>query len=177
MAKLVNHDQSPGSPVQNRIPTPLPVTSSAKTAPGTDPRIRQRIQIGMFRTIRVDHTNCLQVAIKRKKPKDLSGREREECGRGEGGVLYTVYMRDRGGGGREECGVRSSTYLILFSLQKKNLFFLMFLFTDHLSHQHFSGQTRCEFFFPFLMFLFRDHFSHHTNISGFHTIKLCKTLF
>jgi hypothetical protein len=28
-----------------------------------------------------------------------------------------------------------------------------------------------------LMFLFRDHFSHHTNISGFHTIKLCKTLF
>jgi hypothetical protein len=31
---------------------------------GPDPRIRQRIQIGMFRPIRVDHTNCLQVAIK-----------------------------------------------------------------------------------------------------------------
>jgi len=41
-----------------------PVTSSGKTAPGSDPRIRHRIQIVMFRSIRVDHTNCLQVAIK-----------------------------------------------------------------------------------------------------------------
>ncbi len=41
-----------------------PVTSRDKTAPGPDPRIRHRIQIGMFRPIRVDHTNCLQVAIK-----------------------------------------------------------------------------------------------------------------
>ncbi len=41
-----------------------PVTSSGKSAPGPDPRIRHRIQIGMFRSIRVDHTNCLQVAIK-----------------------------------------------------------------------------------------------------------------
>ena len=41
-----------------------PVTSSGKAAPGPDPRIRHRIQIGMFRSIRVDHTNCLQVAIK-----------------------------------------------------------------------------------------------------------------
>jgi hypothetical protein len=41
-----------------------PVTSSGKSAPGPDPRIRHRIQIGMFRPIRVDHTNCLQVAIK-----------------------------------------------------------------------------------------------------------------
>jgi hypothetical protein len=41
-----------------------PVTSNNKTAPGPDPRIRHRIQIGMFRPIRVDHTNCLQVAIK-----------------------------------------------------------------------------------------------------------------
>jgi hypothetical protein len=41
-----------------------PVTSSGKAAPGPDPRIRHRIQIGMFRPIRVDHTNCLQVAIK-----------------------------------------------------------------------------------------------------------------
>ena len=41
-----------------------PVTSSGKSAPGSDPRIRDRIQIGMFRPIRVDHTNCLQVAIK-----------------------------------------------------------------------------------------------------------------
>ena len=41
-----------------------PVTSSGKTAPGPDPRIRHRTQIGMFRPIRMDHTNCLQVAIK-----------------------------------------------------------------------------------------------------------------
>jgi hypothetical protein len=41
-----------------------PVTSSGKSAPGPDPRIRHRIQIGMFRSIRVDHTNCLQLAIK-----------------------------------------------------------------------------------------------------------------
>jgi hypothetical protein len=41
-----------------------PVTSSGQTAPGPDPRIRHRIQIGMFRPIRLDHTNCLQVAIK-----------------------------------------------------------------------------------------------------------------
>ncbi len=41
-----------------------PVTSSGKSAPGPDPRISHRIQIGMFRPIRVDHTNCLQVAIK-----------------------------------------------------------------------------------------------------------------
>jgi hypothetical protein len=32
--------------------------------PGPDPRIRHRTQIGMFRSIRLDHTNCLQVAIK-----------------------------------------------------------------------------------------------------------------
>ncbi len=43
---------------------PHPVTSSGKVAPGPDPRIRQRIQIGMFRPIRVDHNNCLQVTIK-----------------------------------------------------------------------------------------------------------------
>ncbi len=41
-----------------------PVTSSGQAAPGTDPRIRHRIQIGMFRPIRLDHINCLQVAIK-----------------------------------------------------------------------------------------------------------------
>jgi hypothetical protein len=41
-----------------------PVTSRGKSAPGPDPRIRHRTQIGMFRPIRVDHTNCLQVAIK-----------------------------------------------------------------------------------------------------------------
>jgi hypothetical protein len=41
-----------------------PVTSSDKAAPGPDPRIRHRIQIGTIRPIRVDHTNCLQLAIK-----------------------------------------------------------------------------------------------------------------
>jgi hypothetical protein len=41
-----------------------PVTSRGKSAPGPDPRIKHRIQIVMFRPIRVDHTNCLQVDIK-----------------------------------------------------------------------------------------------------------------
>ena len=50
--------------MKNRTPTQHPVTSSGKAAPGTDPRIRHRIQIGTFRPIRVDHTNCLQVDIK-----------------------------------------------------------------------------------------------------------------
>jgi hypothetical protein len=40
----------------------VPLTQNAVEGP--DPRIRPRIQIGMFRPIRVDHTNCLQVAIK-----------------------------------------------------------------------------------------------------------------
>jgi len=40
-----------------------PVTSSGKSASGPDPRIRHRIQINMFRPIRVDHTNCLHVTI------------------------------------------------------------------------------------------------------------------
>jgi hypothetical protein len=31
---------------------------------GSDPEIRQRIQIGMIRPIRVDHTKFLQVDIK-----------------------------------------------------------------------------------------------------------------
>jgi hypothetical protein len=43
---------------------PHPVTSNGKVVPGPDPRIRYRIQIVMFRPIRVDHTNCLQVASK-----------------------------------------------------------------------------------------------------------------
>jgi hypothetical protein len=41
-----------------------PVTSSGKSASGPDPRIRHWTQIDMFRPIRMDHTNCLQVAIK-----------------------------------------------------------------------------------------------------------------
>ena len=40
------------------------------------------------------------VSQTRKKPKDLSAREREERGCGEGGGLYDVYMRERGWGGR-----------------------------------------------------------------------------
>jgi hypothetical protein len=48
-----------GFPIQHLI------TSSGKAAPrGPDPGIRQRIQIGMIRPIRVDHTKFLQVAIK-----------------------------------------------------------------------------------------------------------------
>ena len=41
-----------------------------------------------------------------KTPKDLSEREREDRGRGEGVGLYSVYMCERGGGGRGECGIR-----------------------------------------------------------------------
>jgi hypothetical protein len=41
----------------------------------------------------------------RKKPKDLSTREREERGCGSGGVLYVVYMCERGGGGRGELDI------------------------------------------------------------------------
>jgi hypothetical protein len=40
----------------------------------------------------------------RKKPKDLSAREREERGRGEGGGLYVVYMCEQGGGGKKSAG-------------------------------------------------------------------------
>ncbi len=35
-----------------------------QSAPRSDPRIRHRIQIDMFRSIRVDHTNFLQVDFK-----------------------------------------------------------------------------------------------------------------
>jgi len=50
--------------LHSRLLTPYPVTSSGKAAPGPDQGIRHRTQIGMFRPIRFDHTNCLQVAIK-----------------------------------------------------------------------------------------------------------------
>ncbi len=40
---------------------------SGKAAPGPDPKIGMFIGIGMFRPIRLDHTNCLQVAIKTHK--------------------------------------------------------------------------------------------------------------
>ena len=47
-----------------RIKRELGGIYSGKAASGPDPRIRQRIQIGMLRPIRMDHTKCLQVAIK-----------------------------------------------------------------------------------------------------------------
>ena len=43
-----------------------------------------------------------------KTPKDLSAREREECVCGQGVGLYVVYIRERGGGGRRESGIRSA---------------------------------------------------------------------
>jgi hypothetical protein len=47
------------------FPTPLLITPSHKAAPRRpDPGIRRRIQIDTLRPIRVDHTKCLQVAIK-----------------------------------------------------------------------------------------------------------------
>jgi hypothetical protein len=48
------------------------------------------------------HVGGTRFGQTRKKPKDLSEREREDRGRGEGGGLYVVYMCERGGGGREE---------------------------------------------------------------------------
>ncbi len=55
-----------------------PVTSNVKTESGPDPRIRYRIQIGMFRPIRVDHTNGLQVVIKTHSF-EVNRREVYEC--------------------------------------------------------------------------------------------------
>ncbi len=45
-----------------------------------------------------------------KTPKDLSTREREERGRGEGVGLYVVDMCKRGGVGRGECRIRNYHY-------------------------------------------------------------------
>jgi hypothetical protein len=45
----------------------FPVTSSGKAVPGPDPRISHWIQIVMFRSIRVDHTICLQVDIEKER--------------------------------------------------------------------------------------------------------------
>ena len=45
-----------------QVPMTLEHPRCAFAAPGLI--LRQRIQIGMFRPVRVDHTNCLQVAIK-----------------------------------------------------------------------------------------------------------------
>ena len=62
----------------------------------------------------MDHTNGgKSPGQTRTKPKDLSGREREECGRGEGGVLYTVYMRERGGGRRGSCVLRKAISAVM----------------------------------------------------------------
>ena len=41
-----------------------PVPFQRQAVPGPDPGIRRRTQIGMFRPIQMDHTNCLQVDIK-----------------------------------------------------------------------------------------------------------------
>ena len=48
-----------------------------------------------------------------KTPEDLSTREREERGRGEGVGLYDVYIRERGGGGRGECGLKSAISVVI----------------------------------------------------------------
>jgi hypothetical protein len=55
-----------------------PVTSSGKSTPGSDPRISHRIQIDMFRPIRVDHTNCLQVVIKTHSSLEIKMRSTEK---------------------------------------------------------------------------------------------------
>jgi hypothetical protein len=48
-----------------------------------------------------------------KTPKDLSVREREERGGGEGVGLYAVYIRERGGVGRGECGFRNAISAVI----------------------------------------------------------------
>ncbi len=61
----------------SKVPMSLehdPVTSSDKSAPGPDPRISHRIQIVMFRSIRVDHTNFLQLSIKAHSSTKSQGR-------------------------------------------------------------------------------------------------------
>ena len=52
----------------------------------------------------------------RKTPKDLSTREIEESGSGEGVGLYVVYTRERGGGGRGECGFRNVISTVIHTL-------------------------------------------------------------
>jgi hypothetical protein len=53
------------------------------------------------------HSGVMRPGQTRKKPKDLSEREREERGCVEGGGLCVVYMCDRGRGGWGGCGLRS----------------------------------------------------------------------
>ena len=48
------------------------------------------------------HTGGTRPGQTRKKPK--SACDREERGRGEGGSVYPVYIRERGAGGRGGCG-------------------------------------------------------------------------
>ncbi len=50
----------------------------------------------------------------RKTPKDLSAREREERGCGEGVGLYAVYMRERGGRGRGEFSFLGSVIFFFY---------------------------------------------------------------
>jgi hypothetical protein len=52
------------------------------------------------------HTGGTRPGQTRKKPKDLSACDREECGSGEGGSVYAVYIRERGAGGRGGCRLR-----------------------------------------------------------------------
>ena len=59
------------------------------------------------------HSGGTRPGQTRKTPKDLSAREREDRGRGEGVELYDVYMRELGGGGREECGIRSTISVVI----------------------------------------------------------------
>ena len=91
--KLHNKNLVQFSPCFTRLSVPTlhseDSPSSGKAAPGPDPGIRRRTQIGMFRPIRMDHTNCLQVAIKTfhficvafLTRSDMSGLTQEDVGR------------------------------------------------------------------------------------------------
>ncbi len=61
------------------------------------------------------HTGDTRTGQRRKKPKDLvlSGCDCEVRGRGEGGSVYGVYIRDRGAGGRGGCVLRHGIFPVI----------------------------------------------------------------
>ena len=80
-------------------------------------RVEKTVSLPFFRSRDGDNTRPGQT---RKKPKDLSTREREERGRGEGGGLYIVYMCERGGGG-EKSVVSEALSLLSYTLRYVSL--------------------------------------------------------
>ena len=59
------------------------------------------------------HAGGTRPAQTRKTPKNLSAHESEERGREESVGLYVVSMRERGGWGREGCGLRNTISVVI----------------------------------------------------------------